>query len=191
MPLASSFDAPASEISDSLENEGMNSFPLVTLTSGNLAPSSSRYVPSPYGVFVVVENFIFVEFCSSSYSARFRMVCDFIIILEPVHSRDPHLPYRASGVPPDDSAEARTKTPIIHSFFSSSFKARCFTAAADLCLKDIKNRFGHLSASELFMRVLMYPYLKRVIKIRICACGSICIARLSGQSHSHISVGRY
>ncbi|KII72067.1 hypothetical protein RF11_10655 [Thelohanellus kitauei] len=36
--MVSSFDAPSPQLTESLEKEGMNSFPLVTLTSRNIAP---------------------------------------------------------------------------------------------------------------------------------------------------------
>ncbi|KII66494.1 hypothetical protein RF11_15953 [Thelohanellus kitauei] len=43
MLLASSFDAPSPELTESLQNEEMNSFSLVTPMSGNLAPPAEVY----------------------------------------------------------------------------------------------------------------------------------------------------
>ncbi|KII71754.1 hypothetical protein RF11_07973 [Thelohanellus kitauei] len=79
--LASPFDAPSPELTESLENEGMNSFPSRYAYEWELIISrrgTARFVPQLLGGYVVVEYFPFVETCSSLVVARSRVVCDFI-----------------------------------------------------------------------------------------------------------------
>ncbi|KII65009.1 hypothetical protein RF11_05986 [Thelohanellus kitauei] len=95
MHSASSFYVPSLQLTESLENNGMDSFPLVKHTCGNLEPPAeglralflkspiiyfgrARSVPQLYGVFVVAEHFLFAEVCFSLVVARSRIVYDYI-----------------------------------------------------------------------------------------------------------------
>ncbi|KII69421.1 hypothetical protein RF11_11065 [Thelohanellus kitauei] len=88
----------------------MNSFLLVTPTSGNLPPPAEglgalslrfpiiHLESERYGVFVVVEHCLFVVICSSLVLARSKVVCDFIAPPRTRPFESPLQPHRASGV---------------------------------------------------------------------------------------------
>ncbi|KII61300.1 hypothetical protein RF11_06464 [Thelohanellus kitauei] len=64
--------------------------------------------------------------------------------------------------------------------FPIKSKIYVYTAALDLCLEDIEDLGGHLSAYEVSRRVSKYPECKQAIKIRKDRCDLIPLVQASG-----------